>query len=309
GGVAVSARRRRFRAPRQLRIARIGWLYLALTLGLGFAGLNTGNNLVFLACGLMLGMVVASGILSERCLRGLELERQLPASATAGQPTLIGLSIRNTKQSASFGLLVHDRATGGRCQFPLVRACEGESRAYRHTPAQRGRLELGALRVATRFPFGLFEKSLEVELPASLIVHPAPLPCALPHAPARRDGEAAAPEAGRGVDPWELRPHREGDDARAIAWGPSARAGRLLALERERSDEPFVNLSLPERAPEDAFEREVSRAAFAAAQLLARGCAVALWQGGRPLVPIGSGSPQTARILDTLALAAPWPAE
>ena len=296
---------RRFRAPRQLRIARIGWTYLALTVGLGLAGINTGNNLVFLACGLMLGMVVASGILSERCLRGLEVERQLPRSATAGEPALFGLAVRNSKKSASFGLSIRDLATGGRCQFPLVRACERETRAYAFTPARRGRLALGALRVATRFPFGLFEKSLEVDLPEELLVRPAPLPGPLPGSPRRRDGESPAPRAGQGLEPWELRPHRDGEDARAIAWGPSARTGRILALDREQSVEPLVDLRLPTGASPDEFEREVGRAAFAAASLGERGFALRLHQGDRLLVPLGSGPAHLGRLLDALGASEP----
>ncbi len=290
------------RAPRQLRITRPGWFYLALTVGMGIAGLNTSNNLIFLTCGLMLGVVVASGILSERCLRGLDVERRAPRSATAGKPALVGLVIRNAKRSASFGLLVEDLATGGRCHFPLVRACESEARTYEWTPARRGRVALDSIRVATRFPFGLFEKSLRLHRLAELLIHPSPLECEISAAGFDLpSGDSPAAGVGEGQDFWQLRPYRDGEDARTIAWAPTARAGRLVALDRERYARRRERIELPERATATAFEIEVGRAAFRAAALLDRGFAISLNRGAEALVPEGHGDGQLARILDVLA--------
>ena len=294
--------KRRLRAPRQLRITRAGWYYLALTVGTGIAGLNTGNNLVFLSCGLMLGLVIASGILSERSLRGLTVRRLLPATMTCGRPTVIGLSVRNAKSSTSFGILIEDLAVGGRCQFPLLRACEAEERSYPFIPERRGRHDFSTVRIATRFPFGLFEKSLELELPEALLARPAPLPYPIPErgSPGRR-GDAPARTDGAGTEPWQLRAYRDGEDARLIAWGPSARAGRPLALDRERAESRVAELALPDAAPEERFERLVSEAAFAAEALTGRGLSLSLRQGERRLVAPGAGSAQLGRLLDALA--------
>src|SRR5206468_3395868 len=64
----------RWRPPRRLRITREGWFYVLFTLGVGAAAINTGNNLLYLVLGLQLSTIVISGVLSESCLRGLELE-------------------------------------------------------------------------------------------------------------------------------------------------------------------------------------------------------------------------------------------
>jgi uncharacterized protein (DUF58 family) len=281
---------------------RAGWFYLALTVSMGFAGINTGNNLIYLTCGLMLGVIVASGLLSERCLRGLEIERQLPEAAVCGRPMLVGLSLRNTKRSTSFGLLVEDLESGGRCQYPLVPPGELDHRSYTQTPIHRGRLSLLALRVATRFPFGLFEKSLRLERPAELLIHPAPLPCPIP--PEARDrlgGEVPAGLAGEGQDPWQLRLYRDGEDSRAISWAASARSGRLVALDRERSERRRAHLELPTTAEPEAFEREVGHAAFLAEALMNEGLSVSLRQGALPLVEDGFGPTHLRRLLDALA--------
>src|SRR5439155_14259560 len=78
------ALRRRFsgalrwlRPPRRLSPTRAGWCFFALTFGIGFAALNTGNNLLYLVLSLMLAFLVLSGVLSESALRGVVLRRRL----------------------------------------------------------------------------------------------------------------------------------------------------------------------------------------------------------------------------------------
>ena len=285
---------------------RAGWFYVALTFSMGAAGLNTGNNLIYLTFGLMLGVIVASGVLSERCLRGLGVDRQLPEAATCGRPMLVGLSVYNDKRSAAFGLLIEDLETGGRCQYPLLPPGDRDHRSYTQTPERRGRLQLQTLRVATRFPFGLFEKSLRVERPAVLWVRPAPISCPVPaDARDRLAGEVPAGFAGEGQDPWQLRLYRDGEDARAISWAASARSGQLVALDRERSARRSAHLELPLTSPSEAFEREVGHAAFLADALMNEGLSVSLRQGERTLVEAGFGAAHLGRLLDALAACEP----
>ncbi|HEX4385918.1 MAG TPA: hypothetical protein VH083_23335, partial [Myxococcales bacterium] len=73
---------------RRLVFTRAGRWYTALTVGIGLAAINTGNNLLFLVLGLLLASIIVSGILSEQSLKGVKLERRLPPSATAGEPAL-----------------------------------------------------------------------------------------------------------------------------------------------------------------------------------------------------------------------------
>src|SRR5262245_56246883 len=78
--------RRWLRPPRTLKTTRTGRTYLVLTLGVGFGALNTGNNLLYLLLGLLLSMIVLSGVLSERALRHLRVRRLGADGAHAGEP-------------------------------------------------------------------------------------------------------------------------------------------------------------------------------------------------------------------------------
>jgi len=48
----------------------MGRWYTGLTIAIGLAATNTGNNLLFLVLGLLLASIVVSGILSEQSLKG-----------------------------------------------------------------------------------------------------------------------------------------------------------------------------------------------------------------------------------------------
>jgi uncharacterized protein (DUF58 family) len=92
--VAVSRVREAF----DYEVTRAGVAYLALALVLGLAGLNTGNNLLYVVVSAMLAAFVVSGIASALVLRKLELEFNLPGYAFAGKPLLARAILRNPRQ-------------------------------------------------------------------------------------------------------------------------------------------------------------------------------------------------------------------
>src|SRR2546426_12793719 len=63
---------------RSLRLTPERVRFLLLTLAVGVAALNTGNNLLYLLLAMMLSLIVMSGILSEQCLRHLVIRRRIP---------------------------------------------------------------------------------------------------------------------------------------------------------------------------------------------------------------------------------------
>jgi uncharacterized protein (DUF58 family) len=160
---------------RRLVFTRVGRWYTALTVGIGLAAINTGNNLLFLILGLLLSSIIVSGILSEQSLKGVRVERRVPASATAGEAALIGLVARNLKKRApSFSLEVRERGghIRGRAFLVFLPAGETAELAYPFAPERRGLYRFDQLEVATRAPFGLFEKSRPIDAPAEIVVFP-----------------------------------------------------------------------------------------------------------------------------------------
>src|SRR5690349_11254979 len=108
-GAVLARLRRLLRPPRRLRFTREGRWFCGITLGIGVAAINTGNNLLYLILGLMLSLIVASGILSESALRRLEITRQPPTRVHAGRPFLMGITLRNHKRRLpSFSIEIED---------------------------------------------------------------------------------------------------------------------------------------------------------------------------------------------------------
>jgi uncharacterized protein (DUF58 family) len=160
---------------RRLSFTRLGRWYVGLTIGIGLAAINTGNNLLFLVLGLLLSSIVVSGLLSETSLRGVRVTRRLPASASVGAPALVGLVAQNGKPRApSVGLMLREKGgdVAGHGLLLLLGAGRTEEVSYRFTPERRGLHRFDQLEVATRAPFGLFEKSRPLTAPAELVVFP-----------------------------------------------------------------------------------------------------------------------------------------
>src|SRR3954452_1105772 len=173
--------RRAWQPPRRLSFTREGKYFIGITIGVGFAAINTGNNLLYLLLGMMLSLIVASGVLSEMSLRALEVTRQPPARIHAKTPFLMGIGLRNAKKRApSFSIevedLVDDKPLDKKCYFLKLPAGRLQHTSYRHTFPRRGRYTFTAFRVSTKFPFALFRKSRRVELDAEVIVFPQLIP-------------------------------------------------------------------------------------------------------------------------------------
>jgi uncharacterized protein (DUF58 family) len=309
--------RRWLRPPRRLQFTREGKYFVGITFGVGFAAINTGNNLLYLLLGMMLSLILASGVLSEMSLRGLEVSRQPPARLHAGRPFLMGIGLRNHKKRLpSFSIEVEDLVAGKpldkKCYFLKLPAGRLQHTSYRHVFARRGRYTMSGFRLSTKFPFALFRKSRLVETEAEVVVYPQIHPVARPQPPrARSTGEETRGARGRRGEFHGLHEFREGDDPRDIHWRSSARKGRPMVREYEdeaaRRVSLFLDNALPggeactDEAQKDGLERAVSMAASLAVDYLERGYAVRLVTRTEAL-PWLSGAAHIPRLLRALAL-------
>jgi len=76
-------------------VTRAGIIYIAITLLIGIAALNTGNNLLYIVVAAMLSAILVSGIASAMVLRDLELDVRLPEHVFAGRPVLGRIVVKN----------------------------------------------------------------------------------------------------------------------------------------------------------------------------------------------------------------------
>jgi uncharacterized protein (DUF58 family) len=282
------ARWRAMKVPRRLKFTREGKFFVGITLGVGFAAINTGNNLLYLLLGMLLALIVVSGIMSELSLRDLTVVRRLPLRAQVGRAHLVEIEVFNHKSRVpSYAIEVEDLRAGQpadkRCFFLKISPKSAQVAAYRRTPAKRGRDHHVGFRIATRFPFGLFEKSREVPAEGELVIYPAVDAVDLPPSPpGRTAGGDGIIGRGHGEEFVGLKAMRPGEDPRDIYWRKSCQ-GTLVMRERAREARPDIVIALdvvrPLGANDDwdhTFERRIRDVASRAVAHVKRGDTVAV---------------------------------
>jgi uncharacterized protein (DUF58 family) len=88
----------RLRQTLHYEVTRAGVIYVLVTLVIGIAALNTGNNLLYIVVATMLAAILVSGIVSALVLRGLELDVRLPEHMFAGRPVVGRIVLRNPRR-------------------------------------------------------------------------------------------------------------------------------------------------------------------------------------------------------------------
>lgn len=284
-------------APRQLRFTRAGRVVVGLALAVGFAAINTGNNLLFLAWGLILSGIVVSGVLSELVLRGLVVDAVLPRDARAGQAIVIPVKLTNSaKRFAALGLEVRVSVTGpsgsvSQAVAPFVLRLSGGASLEALARVQldeRGKHTIDEVTVETMYPFGFFAKSRPYKRTPKPAFWVAPAVVDVSETDVSlmsRRGLAASNRPGSGEDYFAMRAFREGDDPKRIKWRRSARSGRLLLAENEAMAGREVIIG--RRARRSDIELAIATAGSLAERFLADGVRVGV-RG--PATNIGSST-------------------
>ena len=242
------ARRRLYILP-----TRAGMAFGALLLTMLGAGLNYANSLALLLTFLLAGFALVAMHECHRNLLGLSLLEAAAAPLFAGATGTLRLTLGNSSRLARYRIgvavanepaAVSDLPAGGGAHLALpIRA------------ARRGLQRIERLRVSSSHPFGLFRAWTWVHAPITVVVYPRPagsLP--LPHDSGARSG--TRPRGNTGADEWlGLRPFRDGDSPRQVAWKAYAREAPLLVKEYSSAGSPLRLLSLEEARQPDIESR------------------------------------------------------
>lgn len=237
----------------QTTICREGLYYLAIVVVVFGGAIFKEVNLLLMLAGMMLGPVLLNWQVVSANLRGLRVDRKLPRALGAGDLLSVHLSLTNARRRlGSWAVVVEEQirrvttATAGshqpslrpRVLFPFVSANESRKGSYRGRLVERGRYEFGPLRISTRFPFGLFSRTMTVGDTETLIVLPRLGRLTAGWAARRLDAFADTDRRRRRPGPegdfYGVREWRVGDGRRLIHWRRSARLGKLVVRQLER---------------------------------------------------------------------------
>lgn len=281
---------------------------MGLTLAVGAAAVNTGNNLLYAAVAMNLSLVLVSGILSEGCLRraavsvaaapevfeGREGLLRIGCSAGGGFFPLPPLALRVEIPFCNPPV---------RALIPSVAAGKETVRIVPFRPGRRGILSSNWCVVSTRFPFGLFEKSAVVPLRGAVVVYPRPAGAAAlpPGGGARSEVEGVAAAGRSGPQVRGARELLPTDPARDVHWKASARLGKWMAKEREAQGAPPVDITVPAGLPPSVREQALQAACGLILRLEREGRPFRLRLGGK-IAAGPADSDRRAKALSALAL-------
>lgn len=311
----------------EVRLTREGMSYIAILITC-FIGAFLGKaNLLMLVFGFLAAAFVLNGSMTLSILKGNKARRRIPRSVMAGEPLAVELLLSNHRRwMSSWLMIVRDRVANSReVLFPKVlfsRVPPGREQSgwYQIRFAQRGVYQFGPMRILTRFPLGFVERSLWVNAPDEIIVHPriGRLTTEWRQKSATAEDIMWNSRSRLGAhddDFHRLREFRAGDNPRAIHWLTSARSNTLMVREfhETRDRDLMVMLDLAGVSRGDSVDPRVELAISFAATLCVDHCrrnrSARLFlgiSGKEAYFWHGAGGPNVVPpLLDQLAIAQP----
>jgi len=296
-GALVLAQRNVFVLP-----TRAGLLYALVLLAMLVASINYALSLGFMLTFLLGAVAVVAMLHTYRNLSALELRAGRVDAVFAGAPAELQASLLEHRGNERFAVELRPR-DGGLATVDLRPGAE-HTVALNWPAGERGRHPLPAVRVATRFPLGLWHAWAWWHPAGDLIVYPAPERPAAP-LPASREAGQGESLAGRGdEDLAALRPYAPGDMPRRIAWKAVARSAGDTLLVKQFDGSGGGELLLDWHGLPAAMggEARLSRLAAWVLEADSQGLRWGLRLPGA-MIPIDAGPMHRARCLEALALA------
>ncbi len=214
------------------RPTKEGITFLALSIFVGVAALNTGNNLLYLIFGMMLSFIAISGFMSMINLSRIDVGSVTPQNVFALTPISIKLLITNKKiLLPSYSITVEvDKEKGFISYLPAKATKKVNIRCFfKH----RGWNEIPDIFISTSFPFGFFRKRvLTKTVNEDVLVYPKIDEIDFKESIFNQwSDEKQSVKTGLGSDVRSIRTYQYGDNPKLIHWKSSAKIGELMIRE------------------------------------------------------------------------------
>ncbi|MBC7809834.1 MAG: DUF58 domain-containing protein [Burkholderiales bacterium] len=237
--------------------------FIVAALTLYFFATTTQIGWLYVMSALLLGMILAAWMLNRKTLNGISAAREVgedlddqDRETDIHEADTIGitLTLRNARRIPAAHL-----RTVEICPFAAPGSPERELKMFAPSlPARgdvtcdyevivdrRGLHEFPPLAVASRAPFGFFERRKSLALPTRVLIYPELRKLRrLSLLDNRPSVQESRPRAGVGSEVIGVRPYRSGDSPRHIHWRSVARTGELISKEFADEARPGLTIAL-----------------------------------------------------------------
>ncbi len=232
--------------PYRIEVTREGWLYFIIMVTVLVGAMLGKHNMLLLVFGLLAGPFVLNGHIALTMLTRNQVIRTLPPRIMQGEWFAVDLTLSNRRWwIGSWMLVIEDHwLHGSEHLYPILiftRVGPSQERTgrYQLRLLPRGRHACGPVRLLTRFPLGLVERSYVMNCPGELLVYPR-IGRLTPqwHREQLNADELVQhmrPRTGAFEDEFHrLREYRQGDSPRSIHWRTTARRNQLMVRENHQ---------------------------------------------------------------------------
>jgi len=286
-------KRRRY----QVKVTAPGVIFIALTIILGIAAVNTGNNLLYLIAATMLSVMALSGLSSFINLLGLEFNLQPVSEIYALQKTLFVVQIKNKKRwwpSFLLGIRVNE-------QTKWLPYLPGSATSQTHVWIvfpHRGWQQLPPIVVFSYFPLHFFSRGFNLTLKQQYLVYPRPIFSTFSIKTFNEQGTSEGKRRGQEGEFRSLRDFIPGDSLRFVHWLATAKWSKFMVKEFANTGLKRIVLSLS--GDKNEVETELGKLTYLTNTLLKAGFEVGLKISSLYLPP-RRGETQRRKILNILA--------
>ncbi len=268
---------------------------------LGFAAVNTGNNLLFLIVSALLAFMSVTGVTGWLNIRSLKVETFFPDEIYAGLPTLIVIELKNIKRYFPSFLL---RLSAGeeKVVVPIIGRAGQERFTLLYRFPERGPFSFTKITVCSSFPVNFFVRCCIVAAEEKCLVFPAPRPGAINIVSSGRDRRGQPFEGGSGQDGdiEKIGNYTGMEPFKLIHWRLTAKHDELKVKELGITSQEPVLIDVAEDAG-SVMEERLGNAVYHLNRLLRAGHPVGL-RIGQKIIPPAATRTHRLSLLSELAL-------
>jgi uncharacterized protein (DUF58 family) len=266
----------------KVKVRKSGTIFIGVTIFLGIAAANTGNNLLYILVSAMLSLMLTSGIISIINIRRIAVSLIPPPEVYARRPVPFRVLVKRTTRFPSF--LIRVASPSEEKVLPIVTE-RGSELSINYYFQKRGAVDRVKVTLSSDFPLGTFERILTLDIYLNLVVFPEPVPAGdILLLEEKGKGERMSLRTfERGYD--EIRDLKTygGEPLKLIHWKTTAKRGELMVKLMGAENRAPVILDLEKFR--GTVEEKISKMTFLVNELMKRGVAVGLKLGEREIPP------------------------